>query len=114
MGDSGGGDALPLLAFTLEKLWEKRQERGGPVPGERGERWDLTVADYIALGGVDGSVRTQAEACWQPARSSPQEAAALRQAFLGHLVSLDDDGRAAKRPARLEALPPASRRISAS
>jgi formylglycine-generating enzyme required for sulfatase activity len=109
--DSGGGDALPLLAFTLEQLWVKRQERGGPVPGERGERWDLTVADYIALGGVDGSVRTQAEACWNQKNSKPAETEALREAFLDHLVSVADDGRAAKRPALLEDLPPASRPI---
>jgi formylglycine-generating enzyme required for sulfatase activity len=107
--DSGGGDALPLLAFTLLQLWEKRQERGCPVAGERGELWDLTVADYVHLvGGIDGSVRTQAKACWDPANSEPAEAKAMREAFLDHLVIVSDDGRVAKCTARRNDLPPDS------
>ncbi|MFM9104807.1 MAG: TIR domain-containing protein, partial [Cyanobium sp.] len=50
VAESGGGDALPLLAFTLEKLWKARERRGGAAVGPRGERCDLTVADYEALG----------------------------------------------------------------
>ena len=109
--DSGGGDALPLLAFTLEQLWLKRRERGGPVRDERGGSWDLTLADYQALNGVEGSVLTQAEICWNQKNSKPAQTEALREAFLDHLVSVADDGRAAKRPALLEDLPPASRPI---
>ena len=110
VGESGGRDPLPLLAFTLEQLWKKRQVRGGPMPGPRGEQWDLTLADYQALGGVDGAVRTQAKACWTPELSSEAETAALRDAFLDHLVSVNDDG-VAKRAAPLEELPPASHEI---
>jgi len=110
VGESGGRDPLPLLAFTLEQLWKKRQVRGWPMPGPRGEQWDLTLADYQALGGVDGAVRTQAKACWTPELSSEAETAALRDAFLDHLVSVNDDG-VAKRAAPLEELPPASHEI---
>jgi formylglycine-generating enzyme required for sulfatase activity len=111
VADSGGRDALPLLAFTLEKLWRKRQERHGPALGPNGERWDLTVADYEGLGGVAGAVSHQAALCWNPATSAAADTAAadtdaLRQAFLDHLLTLNDDGVAAKRPARLVELPP--------
>ena len=109
--DSGGGDALPLLAFTLEKLWQKWKERGGPMVSPRGERWDLTVADYEALGGVAGAVSSQAKLCWNPETSHEADAAALREAFLDHLVTLNEEGQAAKRPAPLRELPERSRPI---
>ena len=97
--ESGGPDSLPLLAFTLEKLWRKRQ---GKL---------LTLAAYVELKGVEGSVSSQAELCWNPATGSEAEATALRQAFLNHLVTLNEEEKAAKRPARLEDLPEASHAI---
>jgi formylglycine-generating enzyme required for sulfatase activity len=108
IAESGGGDALPLLAFTLEKLWKAKERRGGAAEGLRGERWDLTVADYDALGGVAGAVGSRADDCWNPQISTSEEREGLRQAFLDHLVVLREDGRVAKRPARLEDLPPVS------
>jgi hypothetical protein len=111
VSESGGRDALPLLAFTLEKLWQKRQERGAAVAGPNGTWWDLTVADYDALGGVAGAVSSQAEICWNPATSSAEDTAALREAFLDHLVSLNEDGLVAKRAARLVDLPERSQPI---
>ena len=110
--ESGGRDALPLLAFTLEKLWKARNKRGVAVAGSRpGEHWDLTLDDYNALGGVAGAVSTRAKECWDPQTSSKEERAALRQAFLEHLVSVSGDGQEAKRAARLDALPLASQEI---
>jgi len=41
--DSAGADALPLLAFTLEKLFS-----------EFGAGGELTLERYTAMGGVDG------------------------------------------------------------
>jgi formylglycine-generating enzyme required for sulfatase activity len=111
VAESGGGDALPLLAFTLEKLWQKWKERGGPMLGPRGERWDLTVADYEALGGVAGAVSSQAKLCWNPETSSEADTAALREAFLEHLVTLNEEGQAAKRAAELQELSERSRPI---
>jgi formylglycine-generating enzyme required for sulfatase activity len=111
VNDSGGKDALPLLAFTLEKMWEQYQMRGGPATGPRGERWDMTVADYERLGGVEGSVSLRARDCWDPIVSPEEEKVALREAFLDHLLTVGDDGRVAKRPAQLDALPEASRPI---
>ena len=111
VSDSGDSDALPLLAFTLEKLWQKWKDRGGPIVSTRGERWDLTVADYEALGGVAGAVSSQAKLCWDPQTGSEADAAALRQAFVNHLVTLNEEGVAAKRAALLQELPERSRPI---
>jgi formylglycine-generating enzyme required for sulfatase activity len=102
---------LPLLAFTLEKLWQKWKERGGPMVSPMGERWDLTVADYEALGGVAGAVSSQAKLCWDPQTGSEADTAALREAFLDHLVTLNEEGQAAKRAAELQELPERSRPI---
>ena len=107
--ESGGRDALPLLAFTLEKLWRARERRGVAVAGMRpGEQWDLTLDDYKHLGGVAGAVSTRAKECWDPQTSGAEVHAALREAFLDHLVSVSGDGQEAKRAARLEDLPRAS------
>jgi hypothetical protein len=107
--ESGGRDALPLLAFTLEKLWRARERRGVAVAGTQpGEQWDLRLDDYKHLGGVAGAVSTRAKECWDPQTSGAEEHAALREAFLDHLVSVSGDGQETKRAARLEDLPPAS------
>jgi formylglycine-generating enzyme required for sulfatase activity/energy-coupling factor transporter ATP-binding protein EcfA2 len=97
--ESGGRDALPLLAFTLEKLWKERNDQR------------LTLKSYEALGGVEGAVSTRAKECWNPHTSSEQVREALREAFLDHLVSIGTDGLEGKRPAHLDALPIASREI---
>jgi formylglycine-generating enzyme required for sulfatase activity len=97
--DSGGRDALPLLAFTLEKLWKARD---GQV---------LTVKAYEDLKGVAGAVSTRAEECWNPQTSSEEVRQSLREAFLDYLVSVSGDGQEAKRPAPLAELPIASREI---
>jgi formylglycine-generating enzyme required for sulfatase activity len=109
VAESGGRDALPLLAFTLEKLWRKRQERGGPVMEPNGARWDLTLADYEALKGVAGVVGTQAALCWDPRTSDAADSEALEQAFVHHLLDLNEVGLATKQPARWGELPERSR-----
>ncbi len=48
--DTAGGDAVPLLAYTLREL----QQRAGPVGR-------ITAEDYEALGGVVGALRGRAE-----------------------------------------------------
>jgi formylglycine-generating enzyme required for sulfatase activity len=99
VAESEGPDSLPLLAFTLEKLWRQRQANL------------LTLDAYEQLNGVEGAVSSQAQLCWNPVTSSEAEATALRQAFLNHLVTLNDQEKAAKRPARLQDLPEPSRPI---
>ena len=99
VAESEGPDSLPLLAFTLEKLWRQRRQNL------------LTLDAYEQLNGVEGAVSSQAQLCWNPATSSEAEATALRQAFLNHLVTLNEQEKAAKRPARLQELPEPSRPI---
>jgi formylglycine-generating enzyme required for sulfatase activity len=77
----------------------------------RGERWDLTVADYEALGGVAGAVSSQAKLCWNPETSHEADSADLREAFVYHLVTLNEEGQVAKRAAELQKLPERSRPI---
>jgi WD40 repeat protein len=50
--ETEGGDALPLLAFTLRQLYERAKGRVGD---------EVTVEDYEAVGGVGGALRRQAD-----------------------------------------------------
>ena len=63
----GAKDALPLLSFTLERLYLENRGAGG-----------LTVADYQALGGIQGSIEEAVERALEMAdtdESSPKIAA---------------------------------------
>jgi hypothetical protein len=58
IADAQGADALPLLGFTLERLYADYGSGGG-----------LTVADYDRLGGVQGSIEEAiASALAEPTR----------------------------------------------
>ena len=61
--DTVGGDALPLLAYTLNELDVRRAKSGGAI----------TFADYEALGGVAGAHRAMPIECWT---NSPSRATA--------------------------------------
>jgi len=93
--------ALPLLSFTLEQLYLKylkRQEVAQAV-GDTIER-ALTQADYAALGGVIGSLRTRAEAEYQ---ALPDEAhrATMARVML-RMVALEGSELARRRVPRQE------------
>ena len=61
--DATGGDALPLLAFTLERLFEKFGADG-----------NLTLARYEGLGGIGGSIdRALADAQRQAGAAGSEE-----------------------------------------
>jgi formylglycine-generating enzyme required for sulfatase activity len=110
VADTGSSDALPLLAFTLKELWGKHRERGFmPVrPGGRNP-CHLLWSDYVAIGGVSGSVKRAAERAHQAEHCGEAETRALRKAFLDYLVRLSDDGLAVKQKARRDDLPPLSK-----
>ncbi len=58
LADAGRADILPLVQFTLNRLFEERIS----VDGE----WQLTHAAYDAIGGLDGAIDTEAERALAP------------------------------------------------
>ena len=85
--DLSAADALPLLAFTLERLTAKRRDRR-----------TLTIADYVEdMGGLQGAITEAAEAAFASAVRDPalpngrvELEALARAAFIPALVLVDD------------------------
>ena len=100
VADTATGDALPLLAFTLSELWRERPPAGG-----------LTLKQYLDFGRLEGAVQKKADEVFDTCAPTEEETAALRGAFIDHLVRLDVEGQAAKQPARRSDLPQMSQRL---
>ncbi|MGE0035086.1 MAG: TIR domain-containing protein [Xanthobacteraceae bacterium] len=106
--DVENAEALPLLAHTL---WLLYRRSGGDNK--------LTIAEYEALGDaqrglnpVQNSVRLVADQAIAGLRPSPRELAALRDAFVPHLVRIRlEDGKRVRQAARLSELPPDAHRL---
>ena len=106
--DVESAEALPLLAHALWLLYRR---------GIAGKK--LTLADYEALGDpqrglnpIQNSVRLVADQAIAGLRPAPQELAALRDAFVPHLVRLRlEDGKRVRQAARMSELPPDSLRL---
>ena len=104
--EAGGGlDALPLLAFTLERLYL-----------EYGARGRLTLADYEALGRIKGSIEAAVERAMVAADADPRiprERAArltlLRAGFIPWLAGIDETGSPRRRVARMSEIPAEAR-----
>jgi formylglycine-generating enzyme required for sulfatase activity len=80
-----GADALPLLAFTLQRMFDLyyKEQR-------------LTVADYEAMGGIEGSIdRALAEG--QKAAGNAGSQGSLRRLLIPGLATWDPVANAAKR-----------------
>lgn len=98
----GGKDALPLLAFTLERLY---LEHGGDG--------DLRLVEYHDMGGIRGSIEAAVERALQASNAdlaAPQDRAAqlalLRRALIPWLAGIDPDtGSPRRRVARLSEIP---------
>lgn len=91
--------ALPLLEFTLDELWERRDAAG-----------TLTFAAYRALGGLTGALAHQAEEVFAALPAATQvELPALARA----LVTVGEDGTATARSARAADLAPARALVDA-
>ncbi|UVK50943.1 TIR domain-containing protein [Mesorhizobium sp. AR02] len=104
---SSSPDALPLLAFALREMYE-RQPKDTP----------LTSTDYEQLGDaklglrpMENVVRRKAEQTIAGANPTDLELRALKEAFVGSLVQVDEEGARMSRPAPLHELPPVSRRL---
>lgn len=102
----GGKDALPLLAFTLERLY---LEHGGDG--------DLKLSEYREIGGIRGSIEAAVEQALKssdddPAvpRDRPARLALLRRALIPWLAGIDlDTGLPRRRVARLSEIPEEAR-----
>jgi WD40 repeat protein len=91
--DTEGADALPLLAFTLERLFY-----------DYGSDNNLSLNDYETLGGLEGSITAAiSEALANPQlvpvipADSHQQNELLRQAFIPWLAFIDPDTEELKR-----------------
>jgi formylglycine-generating enzyme required for sulfatase activity len=105
--DAGGGrDALPLLAFTLERLYLEFRGRGR-----------LTLADYTALGGIKGSIEAAIERALAAAdvdaripRDRNARLLLLRRGLIPWLAGIDPEtGSPRRRIARLSEIPAEAR-----
>ena len=100
--DAEGADALPLLAFTLERLFV-----------EHGADGDLRLDEYEELGGLKGSIEAAVEAAFAAPADKPvipadsaERTRLLRQAFIPWLAQIDPDTDSRKRRvARWEEMP---------
>ena len=94
VGDMGTQDALPLLAFTLRRIYERTGADGR-----------LTLAAYEAVGRLDGAVRQEAERVVREAQPGAEDLEALHAAFVPTLVRITAEGGYVRRRALVEQLP---------
>lgn len=106
IADARSSDALPLIAFTLRRLYDSEQATGA-----------LTAAGYQALGDptrgftpLDNAVRQAAEQALPRTGRTEADDLALKAAFVAHLVSVNAAGAYVRRAVRESDLPPAARR----
>jgi hypothetical protein len=88
--DTGTRDALPLLAFTLRRLYERYGADGR-----------LTVGEYESLGRLEGAIREEAQQVIAEANPAPEELEALHAAFVPTMVRINAEGGYARRRALL-------------
>jgi WD40 repeat protein len=96
--DTPTAEALPLLAFTLEKLYRSYARDG-----------KLELQEYVSLGGMEGSIQTCIERIVPPDSLSAREAVALRLTFVKHLAQVNDKGEVVRLTARWDDLPAAAK-----
>ena len=101
----GAKDALPLLAFTLERLY--------------GEYGDLKLEHYEKLGRIEGSIEAAVERAFTAADADPKlpkdkqaRLALLRRGLIPWLAGIDPDtGAPRRRVARLSEIPAETRSL---
>lgn len=100
--EGGGKDALPLLAFTLERLYRQYGADG-----------DLLLEEYQTLGGIRGSVQAAVNAAFLAANADPtiptdptERLKLLRSALIPALAGIDPVTRTPRRRvARISEIP---------
>jgi formylglycine-generating enzyme required for sulfatase activity len=102
----GAKDALPLLAFTLERLY-----------GEYGATGHLKLDHYEKLGRIEGSIEAAVEGAFRAADADPKvpkdkqaRVALLRRGLIPWLAGIDPEtGAPRRRVARLSEIPAEAR-----
>jgi WD40 repeat protein len=98
--DAGQPDSLPLLAFTLRRLYDLHFE--GPQANRHAE---LTLREYEELGGLAGAVQNAAERIFEGRQPSTDEIKAFRETFIPGLIRYNEDRSYSRRRALWRELP---------
>ena len=113
--DMGGEDALPLLAFAMREVFDSAMANRATQPASVLE---LSLVHYQVLGDVnsglnplENAVRKRADEVVDAAKLSAEAMNALREAFIGAMVRVDDDGQYLRRPALWHDLPERARPV---
>ena len=104
--DGDGKDALPLLSFTLERLYAEYRAGG-----------NLKLSHYNDLGRIKGSIEAAVERAFKASDADPAipkdrlaRLALLRRGLIPWLAGIDPDtGAPRRRVARLSEIPPEAR-----
>lgn len=103
MHDAGGPDAMPLLAFTLRELWaHATADAAADAPVIRLADYQLLGDAAAGLNPLENAVRRRADELVAPLDEA--ERRLLREAFVGALVRVDDQGLYGRRAARWDEL----------
>jgi WD40 repeat protein len=92
--DTGTRDALPLLAFTLRRLYERHSQDGR-----------LEIRDYDDLGRLEGAISEAAKRLLAEASPSDSDIEALRAAFVPTMVRINAEGAYTRRRAFIDEMP---------
>ena len=106
MHDAGGPDAMPLLAFTLRELWaHATADATTDAPAIRLADYRLLGDAQAGLNPLENAVRRRADELVAPLDEAARKT--LREAFVGALVRIDDQGRYGRCAARWDGFDPA-------
>lgn len=96
--DAPNAEALPLLAFTLEKLYRKYADDGL-----------LELSEYRELGGMEGSIETCIKRLMPVEGLTADVIRDLRLSFVKHLAQVNDKDEVIRLRCRWDDLPPLAR-----
>jgi WD40 repeat protein len=99
--DATSGEALPLLAFTLREL----HDRSAPVHHLTASAYEALGDPRLGLSPLDNAVRAAADRALAMLRPDDAQLAALRDAFVPHMVRVTESGDYGRRPANWQAVP---------
>ncbi len=102
VADTGTRDALPLLAYTLRRLWDNEDYR-------KDSRFELD--EYKALGRLEGSIRKAADEALDAKNRTTAELHIIREAFVPAMVSLTPEGSPVRRRVRQDKFLPAVQKV---